>query len=406
MIVVKGGVTAPKGFLVSGVKAGIKKSGRLDLALIYSEVPALAAASFTKNRFQASPVKISKIHLGNKTHQAIVVNSGNANCANGKIGDKDAVKMAELTGVPLLLDKKEVLVASTGIIGHYLPMKKIEAAIPELVEELSSAKGSLFAKAIMTTDTVKKELAVKVKFGSATVTIGGACKGVGMLYPDMNTQMHATMLAFITTDVSITKKMLASSLDEAISDSFNMVSVDGDMSTNDSCFVLANALAKNRCIESKGSSYEKFTGALKFLCKALAKKLAADGEGATKFIEILVAGAKNVNDARAIARKISTSNLLKCAVWGEDPNWGRVVAAAGAGGADFDPDRVDVYLGSVKALSNGQSIKNFDKERARKVFKQKNIYIKVDLKSGSASATAWTCDFTKEYVAINSEYST
>ena len=427
MVIIKGGVTAPKGFLASGVKAGIKKSGRLDLALLYSEVPALAAASFTKNRFQASPVQVSKVHLGNKTHQAIVINSGNANCANGKIGDKDAVKMTEFIGDVLLLNKKEVLVASTGIIGHYMPMEKIEAAIPELVSDLSMKKGSLFAEAIMTTDTVKKELAVKVKIGSATVTIGGACKGVGMLYPDMKTEIHpsaplrivpskaakggraeghATMLAFISTDVSITKKMLTASLDEAISDSFNMVSVDGDMSTNDSCFILANAFAKNRCIESKGKDYKKFTEALKFLCKALAKKLAADGEGATKFMEILVTGAKSAFDARTVARKISTSNLLKCAVCGEDPNWGRVVAAAGAGGVDFDPDKVDVYLGSIKTLSNGQSIKNFNKEKARKVFKQKNVYIKVDLKSGDSSATAWTCDFSKEYVAINSEYST
>lgn len=406
MIVVKGGITAPKGFLASGVRAGIKKSGRLDLALIYSEVPALAAASFTKNRFQASPVKISKVHLAGKTHQAIVVNSGNANCANGKTGDKDAEKMTRLIGDALLLNKKEVLVASTGIIGHYMPIKKIESAMPELVSELSGKNGSIFAESIMTTDAVKKELAVKIKLGSVTVTIGGACKGVGMLYPDMKTEKHATMLAFITTDVSITKKMLTSSINEAISDSFNMVSVDGDMSTNDSCFILANALAKNRCIESKDGNYKKFTEALKFLCKTLAKKLAEDGEGATKFIEILVTGAKNVNDAKILARKISTSNLLKCAVCGEDPNWGRVIAAAGAGGVDFDPDKVDVYLGSVKTLSNGQSIKSFDKEKAKKVFKQKNVFIKVDLKSGGSSAAAWTCDFTKEYVAINSEYST
>jgi len=406
MKIIKGGVTTPKGFLASGVKAGIKKSGNPDLALLYSEVPAVAVASFTKNRFQASPVKISRGHLKHKTHQAIIVNSGNANCANGIIGDKDAAAMTELAAKPLLLAKKEVLVASTGIIGHYLPMKKIEAAIPELIGDLSGSKGSVFAKTIMTTDTVKKELAISLKLGADTVLIGGSCKGVGMLYPDMKTDKHATMLCFISTDVSITKKMLAESLDEAIKDSFNMVSVDGDMSTNDSCFVLANGLAGNRRIESKGSSYNKFTESLKFLCKELAKKLAADGEGATKFVEIIVTGAKNIEAARIIARKISTSSLLKCAICGEDPNWGRVVAAAGACGIDFDPDKVDVYLGNVKAMSNGQSIKNFDKEKARKLFQKKDVYITVDLKSGKSRATAWTCDFTKEYVAINSEYST
>jgi glutamate N-acetyltransferase/amino-acid N-acetyltransferase len=406
MKMVKGGVTAPKGFLASGVKAGIKKSGKLDLALLYSEVPAVAAASFTKNRFQASPVKVSKAHLKNKMHQAVIVNSGNANCANGRYGDKDALRMTELAGNGLLLNSDEVLVASTGIIGHYLPVEKIEAAMPQLVAGLSVKNGGVFAESIMTTDTARKEAAVSVKLGAQTVVIGGACKGVGMLYPDMKTEKHATMLCFIATDASITKKMLEIALDEAITDSFNMVSVDGDMSTNDSCFVLANALAKNRCIESKGVDYNKFTGALKHLCGELAKKLAADGEGATKFVEISVKGAKSASDARAIARKISVSSLLKCAIFGEDPNWGRIAAAAGSGGVDFDPDKVDIYLGNIKALSNGQSVKTMDKARARKAFKEGKVHITLDLKSGSAKATAWTCDFSKEYVAINSEYST
>lgn len=407
MNVVKGGVTTPKGFLASAVKAGIKKSGKLDLALLYSEVPAQAAGAFTTNMFQASPVKVSKQHLANKTHQAIIVNSGNANCANGRIGDKDAVKMTEFIAKTLLLNKKEVMVASTGIIGKYLPINNIERSIPDLIADLSASGASRFAEAIMTTDTVKKELAVvKVKLGSATVTIGGACKGVGMLYPLMKAQKHATMLCFLTTDAAIAKKMLSESLDEAISNSFNMVSVDGDMSTNDSCFVMANGLAENRLIKSKNKDYYKFTEALKFLAKELAKKLAMDGEGATKFVEISVTGAKNESDAKVIARKISASSLLKCAICGGDPNWGRVVAAAGACGVDFDPDKVDVYLGNIKAMSNGQSIKKFDEKKAGKLFKQKNIGIKVDLKNGGASATAWTCDFSKEYVAINSEYST
>ncbi|OGW93940.1 MAG: bifunctional ornithine acetyltransferase/N-acetylglutamate synthase [Omnitrophica bacterium RIFCSPLOWO2_01_FULL_45_24] len=406
MIIIKGGVTAPKGFLASGVKAGIKKSGKLDLALLYSEVPAVAAAAFTTNRFQASPVKVSKLHLKNKTHQAIIVNSGNANCANGKVGDKDAVKMAGFIAKTLLLDKKEILAASTGIIGEYLPIERIEAAIPKLVGDLSETKSGKFAEAIMTTDTVKKELAVKVKLGTATVAIGGTCKGVGMIYPLMKTEGHATMLCFLTTDAAITKGALGASLNEVIDDSFNMISVDGDMSTNDSCFIMANGLAENKKIASKTSDYYKFTQALKFAASELAKKLARDGEGATKFIEISVTGAKSKEDAKVIARRISTSNLFKCCIYGEDPNWGRVAAAAGASGVKFNTERIDIYLGPIKALANGTSVKGFDKGKARAIFKKKNIRIKVDLKSGRANATAWTCDFSKEYVAINSEYST
>lgn len=406
MNIIKGGVTSPEGFLAGSVKAGIKKSGRRDLALLYSEVPAVAAAAFTTNRFQASPVKVSKAHMRAKEHQAIVVNSGNANCANGKIGDRDAIKMTDLVSKALLLNKKEVLVASTGIIGVYMPMEKIEGAILELAAELSESNGSRFAEAIMTTDTVKKELAVKVKIGKATVTIGGACKGVGMIYPLMKTERHATMLSFITTDAAITRSMLTASLDEAIGDSFNMISVDGDMSTNDSCFVMANGLAKNKKISSKGSDYRKFTEALKLVTSELAKRLARDGEGATKFMEISVTGAKDEKSAKAIARKISTSNLLKCAVCGEDPNWGRIVAAAGSSGVNFDPYKVDVYLGNLKALSKGMSVKDLDKNKAHKLFTKKDVHIKVDLNSGKYKATAWTCDFSKEYVAINSEYST
>ncbi len=406
MDIIKGTVASPKGFLASGVKARIKKSGRADLALLYSEVPATAAAAFTTNRFQASPVKVSKAHLKAKEHQAIIVNSGNANCANGRIGDRDALKMTEFIEKALLLDKKEVLVASTGIIGVYMPLEKIEKAIPELVWELSETKGARFAEAIMTTDTVKKELAVRVKLGKVTATIGGACKGVGMIYPSMKTERHATMLSFLATDAAITKRMLGASLEEAIGDSFNMISVDGDMSTNDSCFIMANGLAKNRKINGKGSDYRKFTKALKLVTSELAKELARDGEGATKFMEISVTGAKDKKGAKAVARKISTSSLLKCAICGEDPNWGRIVAAMGSSGVNFDPDKVDVYLGNLKALSNGMSVKGFDKGKAHKLFTKRDIYIKVNLKSGLHKATAWTCDFSKEYVAINSEYST
>lgn len=406
MIVIKGGVTAPKGFLANGVKAGIKKSGRHDLALLYSESPAVAAASFTTNRFQASPVRISKLHIKNAYHQAVIVNSGNANCINGKIGDVAAIAMTEFVAKTIALDREEVLVASTGIIGHELPIEKIEKAMPALVMDLSERKGSLFARTIMTTDTWKKEFAVKVKLGANVVTIGGACKGVGMLYPDMRTEKHATMLAFLTTDAAISKRMLEESLAEAIAGSFNMVSVDGDMSTNDSCFILANGMAGNTKITAKNKDYKDFTEGLKFLAKELAKMLARDGEGATKFVEIEVDGAKTEDDARTIARSISTSSLLKCCIFGEDPNWGRVLAACGAAGVDFDPEKVDVSLCGIKVVSNGGRVSNYNTAKMKRSFKQKDIYIKIDLKAGKEKATAWTCDFSKEYVAINSEYST
>ncbi len=265
MIKVKGGVTAPKGFLASGVKAGIKVSGKKDLALIYSEVPAVAAGALTTNRCKAAPVKVSLTHLNAKTHQSIIVNSGNANCANGKTGQRDAHAMTSGVAKLLKIDERMVLVASTGIIGQALPVEKIEKALPALVHELAKDKGTDFADAIMTTDTKRKELAVKIKLGASEVTIGGSCKGVGMLYPEMKTAMHATMLAFITTDASISKKMLEESCDEAVWGSFNMVSVDGDMSTNDTCFIMANGLAGNKKITGKDANYKKFTEAYKYM---------------------------------------------------------------------------------------------------------------------------------------------
>ncbi len=407
MIIVRGGVTTPKGFLANGIKAGLKKSGNPDLALIYSETPAVAAGIFTTNVFKASPVKLSMANLRNKTHQAIVVNSGNANCANGRQGDADALLMAGYIAKGMGLGRSEVLLASTGIIGHRLPVRKIEMKVPELILGLSAKGGSDLAGAIMTTDTVKKEIAVKIKLGGVVVTIGGAAKGVGMIHPLMKkAAKHATMLGFVTTDVSISKAMLEKTLSDAADSSFNMISVDGDMSTNDSLFIMANGLAGNRKITESGKDYKIFLEALKGLCAALAKMLAADGEGATKLVEIKVVGAHNEKKAGVIARKISTSNLLKCAIFGEDPNWGRIAASAGSAGVDFDPTKTDIYIGTAKVLSGGSSMKTFDKEKVRKLIKGKEVFLKVDLKEGKGSATAWTCDFSKEYVVINSEYST
>lgn len=406
MKIIKGGVTSPIGFAANGIKAGIKKSGRKDLALVCSEVPAVAAAAFTTNKFQASPVKVSKLHLKNKTHQAIIVNSGNANCANGRIGDRDAFLTAEFLAAELAINKEEVLVASTGVIGKYLPMDKIKRNIPALVDGLSEKGGVSFAESIMTTDTKKKTLAVTFRLGDSTVTIGGACKGVGMIYPEMKTERHATLLCFLTTDAAVSRRLLEEALDETVGGSLNMISVDGDMSTNDSCFILANGLAGNRRISTKGRDYDIFLGGLKALTENFARMLAADGEGATKLIKIEIAGAKSYADAKKIARKISVSNLLKCCVFGGDPNWGRVIAACGSSGADFDPDKVDVYLGRVKVFAGGARVKRYDEKNVKKLFTGKEIYIKVDLKDGKHNAAAWTCDMSKEYVAINSEYST
>ncbi|MFA5146289.1 MAG: bifunctional glutamate N-acetyltransferase/amino-acid acetyltransferase ArgJ [Candidatus Omnitrophota bacterium] len=403
---IKGGVTTAKGFLASGVKAGIKRSGKPDLALLYSEVPAVAAAAFTTNRFKASPVKVSMAHMRSKTHQAVIVNSGNANCANGKTGDRDAIMMASFAATALALRKEEVLVASTGIIGRPLPVINIKEHTPDLIGGLSAAGGSDFAKAIMTTDTVKKEAAVRVRIGGSTVTIGGASKGVGMIYPGLSTKNHATMLCFVTTDAAITKPMLYAALDEAAAGSFNMISVDGDMSTNDTCFIMANGMAGNGRVSSRGKDYRKFSEALGLLTGELARKMVRDGEGATKLVEIEVSGAGSVEDARVVARKISTSNLLKCCIYGEDPNWGRVASAAGASGVWFDPDKVSIYLGGVKALSKGAIARGYDKERARRHFKEDDIHIRVELGSGRCGAKAWTCDFSEEYVKINAEYST
>jgi len=406
MITVKGGVTVPEGFFANGLKAGIKKSGKKDLALIYSQNPAVAAAAFTTNVFKSSHINVSAKHVRNRYHRAVIVNAGNANCANGKPGDRDALRMCKSVADELDFDEREVLAASTGIIGRKLPIEKIENNVPALVGGLSKRGGDDFAESILTTDTVKKEMAVKIRLGSKTISIGGACKGVGMIYPVMKTQRHATLLCFVTTDAAISKKMLEEAVSEGIEDSFNMVSVDGDMSTNDTCYVLANALAGNRPIKSKGSDYRKFTDALRFLLAELAKMVARDGEGATKFVEITVAGARCREDAVRIARKISTSSLLKCCIYGQDPNWGRVVAAAGSSGVDFNPDKVDLILGGVGVLRNGGLVKGYDPKKTKKLFEKKDIYIKMDLKSGRSEATAWTCDFSKEYVAINSEYST
>lgn len=402
----KGGVTSALGFLANGARCGIKKSRRADLGLVYSHVPAVAAAAFTTNVFAASPVIVSRHHLRSKTHQAVIVNSGNANCANGPRGEADAERMANAAARALSLPEEAVLVASTGIIGRPLPVERIGRALPALIEGLSRAGGQDFADAIMTTDTVRKEACAKARIGKATVTIGGAAKGVGMIYPDLKVAPHATMLCFLTTDACISRDMLERALSGAVDTSFNMISVDGDMSTNDTVFILANGLAGNARITGEGKGYRAFADALGAVTRALAKAIVADGEGATKMIEVAVRGARTMDDARRVARKVTTSNLFKSAAYGEDPNWGRIVAAAGASGIEIDPRRVSVDIGRTKVFARGAARHGADKGALRKVFAGRQIPIRIDLGSGACEAVAWTSDLSEEYVRINAAYST
>ena len=397
MKIIKGSVTAPEGFLASGVKSGIKKKG-LDLGLIYSSVPAHAAGVFTKNTVKAAPVILSAGNLKNGWAQAIIANSGNANCLNGKNGMKWAGRMAEAVSAKTWIDTKDVLIASTGIIGKPLPIEKIEAAVPALVKGLSKAGELTAAKAIMTTDLVPKRIAVAVKIGGKTVKIGGISKGSGMICPNM-----ATLLCFITTDADIDVKALRGSLKDAVEDSLNMVTVDGDMSTNDTVFILANGLAANTRIKSGSKDHKIFCAALKYVMVYLAKEIAKDGEGASKFIEVQVKGAKSKLDAKKMAMEIANSNLVKTAIAGEDPNTGRIASSAGASGVKFNGSKLDVYLNGIKIVSGGNA--DFAlRPKAQKSLKKKEVTITVDLNSGKHLATAWTCDLTEGYIKINARY--
>jgi len=402
----QGTITTPKGFLANGVYCGIKRSRRPDLAILYSTVPAAASGAFTTNRFCASPVTVTRQHLKRGLAQALIVNSGNANCANGREGDRDALEMTRLAGQWLCIKRTSVLVASTGIIGRKLPIDRIRGALPDLVLGMGSDKGKTFARTILTTDTTVKECCVRIKLGSASATIAGACKGAGMIHPQLAIGGHATMLCFLTTDASITKKMLDRALSEAIERSFNMISVDGDMSTNDTVLILANGLARNGTIARDGADFSAFKEGLNHVTGELARKIVLDGEGATKFVTIIVRGASSARDARTIARHVTTSMLLKACLYGEDPNWGRVIAACGSAGVAFDPRKVDVYFAGTKVFSNGARMKTLPWQSLRRIFEKDSVRITIDLHSGAHEATAWTCDLSREYVDINAAYST
>ena len=404
MQVIEGGVTAAKGFQAIGIHAGIKKNKK-DMAMLYSKVPCAAAGTFTTNVVKAAPVKWDQeIVYNHPAAHAVVVNSGVANACTGEEGygycRETAGKAAKLLGI----DETEVLVGSTGVIGQQIPVDTIKQGIERMIPLLEDTKeaGVLAAEAIMTTDTVKKEAAVQVELGGVTVTVGGMCKGSGMIHPNM-----CTMLSFVTTDAAISKKMLQKALSESVKDTYNMVSVDGDTSTNDTVLLLANGVAGNPAITEEGEDYRKFAEALNHVNTELAKKIAGDGEGATALFEVKVIGAESKEQAVTLSKSIVTSSLTKAAIYGHDANWGRILCAMGYSGAQFDPEQVDLYFesaaGKLKIIENGVST-GYSEEEATKILSEQEVTAIADVKMGDAHATAWGCDLTYEYVKINADY--
>lgn len=395
------GVTAPKGFTAAGMHSGIKKAKK-DLAIVYSQVPARAAGVFTTSKVQAAPVLVCKQQLKRSTaFHAIVINSGNANACTGERGLNDAWSMTESVARALNIGSEQVLVSSTGVIGQYLPMEKIGNGIARVVTTLSADGHQDAAEAIMTTDTFLKELAVRVNLDGVEVTLGGMAKGSGMIAPNM-----ATMLAFITTDANVAPEVLSYALKRAADRSFNRITIDGDTSTNDMVLILANGMAGNVELNDPTSgAYRAFYDALEYLLVRLSKMIVLDGEGATKFVEIEVQGAATEETAVRAARAIANSSLVKTAINGEDANWGRILAALGYSGIDFNPAEVEILFGDVPILRRNYVI-DFSEEAAKRVLSRKEITITVNLHQGMHVASFWTCDLSKEYVAINANYRT
>jgi len=395
-----GGVTAAAGFLAGTAFAAIKKKDKRDIAVIQSTVPAAAAGVFTLNKVKAAPVLVTMERIAVGRAQAVVVNSGNANACNGEQGMRDALAMTAEAAEALSIPEDTVLVASTGVIGGKMPMDKVLPGIRAAAGQVSKDGGPLAAEAIMTTDTFPKEAAVRLELGGKWVTVGGMAKGSGMIHPNM-----ATMLCFITTDAAISPACLKQALKYTIDRSFNMVTVDGDTSTNDMAVIMANGIAGNREIEGEGQDYALFLAALTEVCTRLAVAIARDGEGATKLIEVEVINAATEEDARLAARAVAGSTLFKAAVFGRDANWGRVICAAGYSGADFDPERVDIFLGDEQVAKDGGSLE-FSEERALGILSGDTVKVTLDFKTGQFSAIAWGCDLTYDYVKINADYRT
>ncbi|MDF2627355.1 MAG: putative amino-acid acetyltransferase [Symbiobacteriaceae bacterium] len=399
---IKGGVTAPAGFLAAGVHADIKGKGgtKKDVAVLFSRVPCAAAGVYTTNLVKAAPVVLSQERTAAGQLQAVVVNSGNANACTGEQGMADARTMADLTAKALGLEPAAVAVASTGVIGVPLPMDRVKAGIARAAASIAPDGAQAAAEAIMTTDTYDKQYAVQFDLGGATVTIGAMAKGSGMIHPNMG-----TMLAFLTTDADVDPATLHVALKASTEKSFNMITVDGDTSTNDCLIALANGMARNPKVVMGSAHYNTFAAALDHVLIHLAKEIARDGEGATKLMEMRVKGAPTVQDARTAAKAVCGSMLTKAAVFGEDANWGRVLCALGYSGATFDPARVDLWLGDLPMMKAGAPLP-FDEEAALAILKEKTVVFTADLHSGTAEATAWGCDLTYDYVKINGAYRT
>ena len=405
MEIIKGGVTAAKGFQAAAAAAEIKYQGRTDMALIYSEKPCRTAGTFTTNVVKAAPVKWDKCVVESKVRsQAVIVNSGIANACTGAEGMEYCRETAEKAAKILGIDAKGVLIGSTGVIGMQLPIDRIKAGIAKLAEGRSAdlESGTEAAKAIMTTDTRKKEAAVRLEIGGKTVTIGGMAKGSGMIHPNM-----CTMLSFITTDAKISKKALQAALSSDVEDTYNMISVDGDTSTNDTVLLLANGMAGNDKIKIGTPEFEQFKEALHYINETLAKKMAGDGEGATALFEAKIIGAKTKEQAKTLAKSIVCSNLTKAAIAGHDANWGRILCAMGYSGAEFDPEKVDLYFesaaGKLKIIENGTAV-DYSEEKATEILSEPEVTAIADIKEGSAEAAACGCDLTHGYIDINADY--
>lgn len=402
---IKGGVTAAKGYEAASTAAGIKYQGRTDMALIYSQVPCVSAGTFTTNVVKAAPVKWDRQIVDSGAGvQAVVVNSGIANACTGEEGMGYCKETAEAAAKALNIDAAGVLVGSTGVIGMQLPMQKLVDGIQVLAGKKAEGlqSGHDAALAIMTTDTVEKEMAVEIEIGGKTVTIGGMSKGSGMIHPNM-----CTMLAFITTDAAITKEALQKALSEDVEDTYNMISVDGDTSTNDTAILLANGLAGNQEITYASPEYETFKEALHMVNETLAKKMAGDGEGATALFEVKVVGAESIKQAKTLAKSVVCSNLTKAAIAGHYANWGRILCAMGYSGVQFDPEKVDLFFeskaGKLQIIENGVAT-DYSEEAATKILSEPEITATADIKMGDYSATAWGCDLTHEYININADY--
>lgn len=394
------GVTFAKGFTAAGVKAGIKKSGNLDVAVIYTKTQAVVAGTFTQNKVAAAPVYVSKEVVATGTAHAIVANAGCANACTGQQGLDDAHKMAQIAADELGVNADDVIVGSTGVIGVNLPMDKLEAGIKDAVANLSADGSGNAGRAIITTDTHSKSVTCEFELSGKTVRMGAIAKGSGMIRPNM-----ATMLCYITTDIAIDQTLLQKAVSGCVEKSFNMISVDGDMSTNDMVIVLANGEANNAKITKENADYQIFFDKLMMLCTELAKQIAADGEGASKFLTINVKGAKSFADAKTVGMAIANSPLVKTAFFGEDPNWGRVICAVGYSGADMVPEKTVVKFGGITIFANGTGA-TYDEKALAHVMKEKDIVIDIELNMGQEDATVWSCDLSYEYVKINGEYHT